>query len=58
VIDPTSAIGKPLVVYIDGKRQRIGTIVNAKLDSGRLFVAADLDSGDSIEGIADIMEGD
>jgi hypothetical protein len=43
MIDPKNAIGKPLVVYIDGERRQIGTITNARLQDGNLFVAAGID---------------
>lgn len=45
-IRPEQAIGKPLVVYIDGERRQIGTITAAKLDNGKLFFAAVLDQED------------
>ena len=50
-VDPTQVIGKPLVVYIDGERRQIGTITNAAIRSGKLYIGAELDlSGGEVEG--------
>jgi hypothetical protein len=43
MIDPKSALGKPLVVYIDGERRQIGTITRAVLKDGAIFISATLD---------------
>lgn len=39
-------VGKPLVVYIDGDRRQIGTITNAKIEDGKLFVAGKIETDD------------
>lgn len=41
-INPDAIVGKPLVVYIDGTRHQIGTITNAKVVDGKLFVASSI----------------
>lgn len=43
VTNPKTLIGKPLVVYIDGERRQIGTITNAAIQNGSLYVGATLD---------------
>ena len=43
MIDPQNAIGKPLVVLVDGEKRQIGTITHAVIKSGGLYVAAQLD---------------
>jgi hypothetical protein len=44
-----SLVGKPLVVYIDGERRQIGTVVKAQIVDGKLFTASklELESEDS-----------
>jgi len=39
-IRPEQAVGKPLVVYIDGKRRVIGEVTHAALRDGKLYFAA------------------
>lgn len=43
MINPESALGKPLVVYIDGERRQIGTITRAAIKNGALYFEAKLD---------------
>jgi hypothetical protein len=58
-IDPTQVIGKPLVVYIDGERRQIGTVTNAAIQGGKLYVGASLDLSEGeadLKDVAAIME--
>lgn len=42
-------IGKPLVVYIDGERKQIGTIIHARVVGDKLYCAGQLDTGEDFE---------
>ena len=41
-IRPEQAVGKPLVIYIDGERRHIGQITHAAIRDGKLYFAATL----------------
>jgi hypothetical protein len=39
-IRPEQAVGKPLVVYVNGERRVIGEITHAAIRDGKLYVAS------------------
>jgi hypothetical protein len=50
-------VGKPLVVYIDGERKQIGTIINARVVGDKLYCAGQLDTGEELEAaVGEIFE--
>jgi hypothetical protein len=56
-IRPNSIIGKPLVVYIDGKRVEIGVITNAAVRDGRMYFGADIAiKHEDAEDLTDLIE--
>lgn len=44
-IRPEQAVGKPLVVYVDGERRVIGEITHAAIRDGKLYVASTINLG-------------
>jgi hypothetical protein len=46
-VNPKNLIGKPLVVLIDGEKREIGTITNAAVKDGSLYVGASINIKES-----------
>lgn len=46
MIQPKSAVGKPLVLLIEGQKRQIGTITHAAIKDGKLYFASTIEMKD------------